>query len=449
MSGTEMKTIGRYQFLRQIGEGSIGTVFEAVEMPSKRTVAAKWIHPEVATFPGLAERIRVHAIGPPRLEHPNIHPLERISCEGGEFVFVMERVRGYRLDQCQGGAEDKIVPEFLRALDGFGYAHRRGFYHADIKAGNILVLPDGSIRIMDFQMSRILGVTPTTAELLGSPEYMSPEQARGEGTDARSDIYSLGLVLCKLVTGKLTLDQAPLKMRAAIARAAHPDREQRYLRVEEFRQALQDLYPGLVPSAETAVVRSVPKATAPTVAVKPEAPAPAPARSWRPAIGVATAAAAIISGLSWLVLPSARDKKANGANATPGRDPRPAAKTGGMLAVSVPKRVPPSTKPSPNGTARIHVAESTQRARLVRSEPPVYPPAALQSQISGLVRLEAMISADGRVESVRTLSGHAVLAEAAAAAVRNWLYTPAVVNSKPVPVSAEIEINFAPQPMGK
>src|SRR5205823_1443243 len=130
-------SIGTYKLFRVLGEGPSGRVYEAFDTTSQRSVAVKMIHPELVRTPKLAERLRAHAISPPKLEHANINRLRDIYCTRDEIAIVMDKVVGETLDRftARNGALSprEIVPDFLGVLDAFSVAHTRGFLHCDVK----------------------------------------------------------------------------------------------------------------------------------------------------------------------------------------------------------------------------------------------------------------------------------------------------------------------------
>src|SRR3954463_2281804 len=201
---------GRYSLERELGRGGMGVVYLAREVRLDRPVAIKLLPPELAAQDRLRDRFLREARTAARLSHPYIVPIHAVD-EAGDFVFyVMAYVDGETLAQrvaARGplAAADatRIMREVAWAL---AYAHAQGVVHRDIKPANIL-LEKGTERAMvtDFGIARAIHTPGETAvgELLGTPEYMSPEQAAGEALDGRSDLYSLGIVGYYALTGQL------------------------------------------------------------------------------------------------------------------------------------------------------------------------------------------------------------------------------------------------------
>lgn len=260
--------VGNYKIIDKIGEGGMGAVFKGVDLMLEREVAIKMLRPELAQQPNVVERFRTEAVTLAKLNHPNVATLHSFFRQGEDFFMVMEFVRGETLDSMirQHGAMpcDQAVELFSMALKGIDHAHKMGIVHRDIKPANMMLTETGSIKVMDFGIARVLGTDRMTraGHLIGTAEYMSPEQVRGEETDARSDIYSLGILLYEMLTGRVPFNSTseyqlmrsqiedapapprtfspniPLGVEQAIMRALAKKREARYQSASEFRTSL-------------------------------------------------------------------------------------------------------------------------------------------------------------------------------------------------------------------
>ena len=203
-----MTRVGQYRLLEQIGEGGMGAVFRGEDTMLQRQVAIKVLRPELAQQKALVERFRTEAVALARLNHPNIATVYGLLHEQGQYYMVLEYVDGETLEkrlQRRGrlpwAAAVQIAKDALAALD---HAHRMGVVHRDLKPSNLMVNRAGQLKVMDFGIARLAGTSRHTeyGRIVGTPLYMSPEQLRGEEVDGRSDVYSLGVVLYELLTGR-------------------------------------------------------------------------------------------------------------------------------------------------------------------------------------------------------------------------------------------------------
>jgi serine/threonine-protein kinase len=200
--------VGNYRVVEKLGEGGMGAVYKAVDLMLEREVALKFLRPEFAGRPELAERFRTEAVILARLNHPHIATLYGLSREGDQLFMVMEFVHGETLERLlerQGRvAPAAAVGWCCEVLEAMQYAHRRGVVHRDIKPANVMVTDEGGVKVMDFGIARVLGSAHQTrlGHVIGTACYMAPEQIRGQEVDGRTDLYALGIVLYQLVTGR-------------------------------------------------------------------------------------------------------------------------------------------------------------------------------------------------------------------------------------------------------
>ena len=208
--------LGHYRIVDLLGRGGMADVYRAEDERLGREVALKAVPPEFERDPERVERFRREVRAAARLTHPNIVTVYEFGQGEGQHFYTMELMPGGDLKDRIRAHTEGMLPEearevaaaMARALD---YAHGRGFVHRDVKPENILFGEDGSPQLTDFGIARAVSERirmTATGMSIGSPHYMSPEQARGQLVDGRSDIYSLGVVLYEMLTGRLPFDSA-------------------------------------------------------------------------------------------------------------------------------------------------------------------------------------------------------------------------------------------------
>lgn len=244
--------VGDYQILNELGSGGMGRVYKVRNVISDRIEAMKVLLPDLAGRQELATRFLREIKLMASLNHPNIAQLRTAFTADNQLVMIMEYVEGTTLADRLEKHGPIPVPEALnyisQVLDALSYAHGQHIIHRDIKPANIMVTPQGAVKLMDFGIARAgdghsLTMTGTT---LGSLGYMSPEQVKGEVTDARSDLYSVGVSLYEMVTG-----QRPFRADSDFSlMAAH---------VKEPPKPPVELQPGLPPALNEIILMAISK----------------------------------------------------------------------------------------------------------------------------------------------------------------------------------------------
>src|ERR1700691_1876474 len=223
------QTISHYRITGQLGSGGMGIVYEAQDLDLGRRVALKFLPPQTSRDQNALDRFLLEARTASALNHPNIctiYAVERVQTENGQeqSFIAMELLEGDTLDRRLGGgglALDRLLDWSIQLADALDAAHAKGIIHRDIKPANIFVTQRGPVKVLDFGLAKLarpemametIGATqdsPNPLQLtspgatVGTISYMSPEQARGEDLDARTDLFSLGVVIYQMATGRL------------------------------------------------------------------------------------------------------------------------------------------------------------------------------------------------------------------------------------------------------
>ena len=342
------RTIGKYRIVGQLGRGGAGVVYKAVDETLHRDVAVKTLNPDLANTEVMS-RFRAEATILARLNHPQIATIFELFRADGDLLMVMEFVRGESLDKLSErlGAlsPDRAAYIIELILSALEHAHRAGVVHRDVKPANVMVTDEGSIKIMDFGIARVLGAEQKTVDfrLMGTPAYMSPEQVLGEEVDGRSDLYSVGVLFYRLLTGALPfaadtalgmlqrqIRDSPIPLCAhrsglpewcesIVQRALAKTQAERFQSAEEFREALSrateplpmaDLAKTFAASGREEMVLAQPamdtidlaqprpagNAVAPVVNERPVAPPRGRRFAWAPAAVVVLAIGAVAIG---------------------------------------------------------------------------------------------------------------------------------------------------------
>jgi serine/threonine protein kinase len=200
-----MKVGEHFQILAELGAGGMGIVYQGVDESLEREVAIKKLRSEFSRSADVAERFRKEAVIQARLNHPNLAHLYSFFKDGDSFYIAMEFVEGTPLSRFTPLPWKHALWIFLQVLEGLEYAHSEGVLHRDVKPDNIMIGPRGEVKVMDFGIAHVLGSTRQTRDksIVGTLEYMPPEQIEGKEIGAWSDIYSLGIMLFEIVSGRL------------------------------------------------------------------------------------------------------------------------------------------------------------------------------------------------------------------------------------------------------
>ncbi len=275
------QTVSHYRILGKLGGGGMGVVYEAEDLKLGRHVALKFIPENLSGDPKSLERFEREARAASLLNHPNICTIHGIEDNNGHPFIVMEKLEGESLKQCISGhalATEKLLDISIQVADALSASHAKGIVHRDIKPANIFLTPSGQVKVLDFGLAKLVHNVGTDSDgaaadnsltavgvIPGTAVYMSPEQARSEEIDFRSDLFSFGVVMYEMSTGKkpftgknslLTLDavlhdkpvppgelnpKVPVELEGIIGKAMEKDRKQRYQSASQMKADLQFL----------------------------------------------------------------------------------------------------------------------------------------------------------------------------------------------------------------
>ncbi|MCH8961152.1 MAG: protein kinase, partial [Bacteroidetes bacterium] len=202
------QTVSHYQITEQLGQGGMGVVYKATDTKLGRTVALKFLPRHTLGTGDDNQRFHREARAAAQLNHPNICTIHEIDEAEGQTFIAMEFVEGETLAQKikQGPLKlNAVIDMAVQVAAGLQAAHERGIVHRDVKSSNVMVTDRALVKIVDFGLAKVAAQTPLTktGSTLGTVAYMSPEQARGEAVDQRTDLWSLGVVLYEMIVGRL------------------------------------------------------------------------------------------------------------------------------------------------------------------------------------------------------------------------------------------------------
>ncbi|HEV7502199.1 MAG TPA: serine/threonine-protein kinase, partial [Vicinamibacteria bacterium] len=265
-----METIGKYQVEKVLGRGGMGTVYQARDPATDRTVALKTMTPGLADAPESKARFLREAEAAGALHHPNIVTVYESGDDRGQPYIAMELVEGEDLEHLIQRREPLSVEwkiDVLRQVcEGLAFAHRAGIVHRDVKPANIRVTAEGEVKIMDFGVAHLQSSTMTKGgTVLGTIHYMAPEQVEGAKVDHRADVFSVGAIAYELLAYRRPFDGESLSqvmvhivrdapdlsaipasayspgLERIVARALAKPREERYQSLEQMRDELEGL----------------------------------------------------------------------------------------------------------------------------------------------------------------------------------------------------------------
>jgi len=203
-----LQTVGRYEITGELGRGAMGVVYKALDPTIGRTVALKTMRLDVHGLDAqeMVRRFQNEARAAGVLNHPNIVTIYDAGEQDGIFYIAMEFIEGTTLHELLAEkrvlATEEVLQLTRQICRGLDYAHSNGIVHRDIKPANIMITGNGTVKIMDFGIAKSGGQVTNTGQVLGTPNYMAPEQVKGRQLDGRSDLFSLGVILYEMLTGE-------------------------------------------------------------------------------------------------------------------------------------------------------------------------------------------------------------------------------------------------------
>jgi serine/threonine-protein kinase len=243
----------RYKLDEHIGSGGMADVYRARDTMLERTVAIKILREDLSSDSSFRERFRQEARSAANLSHPSIVTIHDFGFDGGKLFLVMEYIAGADLKSIlekRGRLKvEEVLPLLIQACAGLGYAHRAGLVHCDVKPHNMIVTTDLQLKITDFGIARALSTFHPIQKpevIWGSPQYFSPEQASGIALTPASDVYSLGVVMFEMLTGRLPFEATTASELSLLHRTAQPPSPRQY-------------YPELPPSLERVILKVLSK----------------------------------------------------------------------------------------------------------------------------------------------------------------------------------------------
>ena len=308
---------GRYQIIEELGKGGMGKVYKVFDKEIQAKMALKLIKPEVSADKTTIERFRNELKIARDISHKNICRMYDLGKEAGNYFITMEYVSGEDLKSFIRRSRQLVVGTAIfiakQVCEGLAEAHRLGVVHRDLKPGNIMIDREGNAKIMDFGIARSISAKGITGAgvMIGTPEYMSPEQVEGKEVDQRSDIYSLGIIIYEMVTGRVPFEgdtpftigikhkseipkdpkelnaQVPEDLSRLVLKCLEKEKEKRYQSADELRTDLEKIEKG-VPTTE----RPIPKRK--TVTSKPITVTLSRKKLLIPSLVIALAAIAVI-----------------------------------------------------------------------------------------------------------------------------------------------------------
>ncbi len=419
----------RYEIIEQLGKGGMGTVYKVFDKKIEEDMAIKILKPEIANEKNTIARFSNELKFARKITNKNVCKMYDLNEHEGNHFITMEYVPGEdlksfirRSGQVSIGKSVAIAKQICH---GLAEAHRLGVVHRDLKPSNIMIDEEGNAKIMDFGIARSTeskGITEAGI-IVGTPEYMSPEQVEGDEVDTRSDIYSLGVILYELVTGnapfkgktpiiiafkhKTDTPQEPSefntqvneRLSRIILKCLEKDRKRRYQSVDELCEDLK----------------------------KTEAETPTTSQL-KPQDGSETTAETRTSfSLKTLLLP-------------------PAIILGVLAAVFIFVWIFSDKNPALDEDeftkGAVVLKGNLTPPEILSSVDPVYPKQAREKGISGVVALKVRVNEQGQVEAVKLQFSIPLLDQAAIDAVKQWKFEPKIINNEAVPVVFSVTVPF-------